>query len=57
VAGFGQILRGGRYTDTWHIPDARRLAATSLGDDRYGYRAEALRRMDLAASLRRRTES
>jgi hypothetical protein len=26
VAGFGQILRGARYTGTWQIPDARRLA-------------------------------
>lgn len=51
VAGFGQILRGGRYTGNWPIADARRLAAASLGDDRYGYRAEALRLMDLAASL------
>jgi hypothetical protein len=31
------------------------VAATSLGDDRYGYRAEALRLMDLAASLASRT--
>jgi Ca-activated chloride channel homolog len=55
VAGFGQILRGGRYTGTWQILDARRLAAASLGDDRYGYRAEALRLMDLAGSLATRT--
>jgi Ca-activated chloride channel homolog len=55
VAGFGQVLRGGRYTGTWQIPDARRLAAASLGDDRYGYRAEALRLMDLASSLATRT--
>lgn len=51
VAGFGQVLRGGRYTGAWQIADARRLAAGSLGDDRYGYRAEALRMMDLAGSL------
>jgi Ca-activated chloride channel family protein len=51
VAGFGQVLRGGRYTGAWQIADARRLAAGSLGDDRYGYRAEALRLMDLAGSL------
>ena len=51
VAGFGQILRGGRYTGSWTIADARSLAASGLGEDRFGYRAEALRLMDLAASL------
>jgi Ca-activated chloride channel family protein len=52
VAGFGQILRGGRYTGAWTIADARALAASGLGEDRFGYRAEAVRLMDLAGSLR-----
>jgi Ca-activated chloride channel family protein len=51
IAGFGQVLRGGRYTGSWSIADARALAAASVGDDRFGYRAEALRIMDLAAAL------
>jgi Ca-activated chloride channel family protein len=51
IAGFGQILRGGRHTGAWKIADARALAAASLGEDRFGYRAEALRLMDLAGAL------
>ena len=51
VAAFGQVLRGGRYTGGWTLGDARALAATGLGEDRFGYRAEALRLMQLAGSL------
>ncbi len=54
IAGFGQLLRGGTSTADWRIDDARRLAAASLGDDRFGYRAEALRLMDLAQALQSR---
>lgn len=48
VAGFGQILRGGKYTGQWSYDDARELAASSLGRDRFGYRGEFLRLIDLA---------
>ncbi|MEZ5652512.1 MAG: VWA domain-containing protein [Burkholderiaceae bacterium] len=51
IAAFGQILRGGRYTGSWQIADARALAATGTGADRFGYRAEALRLMELAQAL------
>ncbi len=51
IAGFGQLLRGGRHTGTWRIGDARALAAGAVGSDRFGYRAEALRLMDLAGAL------
>lgn len=51
IAGFGQVLRGGRYTGQWSLADARALAASGVGDDRFGYRGEALRLMDLAGSL------
>ena len=51
IAGFGQLLRGGTYTGTWTVADARALAASALGADRFGYRGEALRLMDLAAAL------
>ena len=51
VAGFGQVLRGGRYTGKWSLSDARTLAASGVGSDRFGYRAEALRLMDLAGAL------
>lgn len=51
VAGYGQLLRGGRYTGEWSYADARELAAGSLGRDRYGYRGEFLRLIDLTKSL------
>lgn len=51
VAGFGQVLRGGRYTGEWTVADARALAAASLGDDRFGYRGEFLRLAGLAQAL------
>ncbi|KAA3651951.1 MAG: VWA domain-containing protein [Proteobacteria bacterium] len=51
IAGFGQLLRGGTYTGAWTVADARALAAGALGTDRFGYRGEALRLMDLAAAL------
>lgn len=51
VAGFGQVLRGGRYTGGWTVADARKLAAASLGEDRFGYRGEFLRLAGLAQAL------
>ncbi|WP_374406222.1 von Willebrand factor type A domain-containing protein [Hydrogenophaga sp.] len=51
VAGFGQKLRGGRYTGGWSYADARALAAGSVGTDRFGYRGEFLRMVDLAQAL------
>jgi Ca-activated chloride channel family protein len=51
IAGFGQLLRGGKYTGQWQLNDARALAAGALGADRFGYRGEALRLMDLASAL------
>ncbi|MCC6531135.1 MAG: VWA domain-containing protein [Burkholderiales bacterium] len=55
VAGFGQILRGGRYTGNWTLADTRTLAAANVGADRFGYRAEFLRLVDLAGSLSTRS--
>ena len=57
VAGFGQILRGGRHTGNWTLADARALAAGSIGEDRFGYRGEFLRLVDLAQSLVTRAPS
>ena len=51
IAGFGQHLRGGKYTAQWSLADARALAAGARGGDRFGYRGEALRLMDLASAL------
>ncbi|MFO1319481.1 MAG: VWA domain-containing protein [Burkholderiales bacterium] len=51
VAGFGQVLRGGRYTGTWSYGDVRELARGGVGPDRFGYRGEFLRLVDVAQSL------
>ncbi len=51
VAGYGQLLRGGKYTGNWSYADARQLAAGSLGKDGFGYRGEFLRMIDLTQSL------
>lgn len=51
VAGFGQLLRGGKYTQQWSFTDARQLAAANVGADPFGYRGEFLRLIDLASSL------
>ncbi len=51
IAGFGQILRGGRYLGTWSYPDAIALAEANTGDDRFGYRREAVTMMRLAEGL------
>jgi Ca-activated chloride channel family protein len=51
VAGFGQLLRGGRYTGNWTFDDARQLALASRGDDRFGYRNEFIRLVESANAL------
>ena len=51
VAGFGQLLQGGRYTGDFDYDAAAELARGAKGEDPYGYRAEAVRLMELAASL------
>lgn len=40
VAGFGQILRGGKYTSGWTYDDVIEMAQKNKGDDLYGYRTE-----------------
>jgi Ca-activated chloride channel homolog len=42
VSGFGQLLRGGKYTGALKFDDVIRQARGALGDDPYGYRAEFL---------------
>ena len=51
IAGFGQLLRDGVYTGDWTWSDAIALAVANTGDDRYGYRREAVTLMRLAESL------
>lgn len=42
VAGFGEILRGGRWTGRFGLDDVLRLASGARGEDPYGYRSEFL---------------
>jgi len=43
VAGFGQLLTGGKYTGTWDFDSALALAQANKGDDPYGYRTEFIK--------------
>lgn len=51
IAGFGQLLSGGKYLHGWGWADAITLATGAKGADPYGYRAEAVQVMRLAKSL------
>jgi Ca-activated chloride channel family protein len=51
VAGFGQLLRGGRYTDSYQYDDVLELARNARGRDDFGYRGEFISLVNLAKSL------
>ena len=51
VAGFGQLLRGGRYLGDADFAMLEQLARDAIGDDRFGYRAEFVRLVRLADTL------
>lgn len=51
VAGFGQLLRGGKYTGDFDYDDVLELARQSRGNDHFGYRGEFLQLVGLADSL------
>ncbi len=53
IAGFGQLLRSGKYLGDWSYSDAIALAAANKGNDAFGYRAQAVTLMRLADSLSR----
>ncbi len=53
IAGMGQLLSEPKYLGTWGWDEAIALANGAKGDDPYGYRAEAVGLMRLAASLSR----
>jgi Ca-activated chloride channel family protein len=53
VAAFGQILRGGDFTQTFALDDVMELARHSRGNDAWGYRSEFLNMVNLAKSLQR----
>jgi Ca-activated chloride channel family protein len=51
VAGFGQLLRGGRYTEAFDYDAVAELARGARGEDEFGYRGEFQRLVKLASSL------
>lgn len=51
VAAFAQQLRGGTHNGAMDYAAIAKLAADARGTDRYGYRGEFLRLVDLAQSL------
>jgi Ca-activated chloride channel family protein len=53
VAAFGQILRGGHYTQHFALDDVMELARHSRGNDPWGYRSEFLNMVNLAKALQR----
>jgi Ca-activated chloride channel family protein len=53
VAAFGQLLRGGRYTDSFDYAAVVTLAQGARGEDRFGYRGEFLKLVRLAEGLKK----
>ena len=51
VAGFGQLLRGSRFTGSFAYDDVAALAAGARGLDAYGHRGAFLRLVQLTKSL------
>jgi Ca-activated chloride channel homolog len=51
IAGFGQLLTGGKYLGSWGWDQAIDLALSARGEDRFGYRIEAVNLMRSAKAL------
>jgi Ca-activated chloride channel homolog len=51
VAGFGQLLRGGKYMEGFAYPDVLALARSARGADPFGYRQEFITLVDVAQRL------
>jgi Ca-activated chloride channel family protein len=52
VAGFAELLRGGRHTGSWSYDDVLRTASAARGPDEFGYRSEFLELVRAAKSAR-----
>ena len=52
VAGFAELLRGGRYTGKLSYDDVLRMASASRGPDEFGYRSEFIELVRAARSAR-----
>jgi Ca-activated chloride channel family protein len=51
VAGFGQLLRGGKYVNDFDYQSVLDLARNARGEDRFGYRGEFIQLVALTDSL------
>jgi Ca-activated chloride channel family protein len=51
VSGFGQLLRGGRYTEHYGYADVLKLARAARGADAQGWKGEFVQLVELAQSL------
>jgi Ca-activated chloride channel family protein len=51
VSAFGQLLRGGRYTERYGYADVLKLARAARGDDAQGWKGEFLQLVELASGL------
>lgn len=51
VAGFGQLLRSGKYTNDWDYAALLTLAREARGTDSHGYRSEMVKLVELAQLL------
>ena len=51
VAGFGQLLRGGKYTSDWNYDELLQFARQARGSDLHGYRSEMLNLIEMAKLL------
>ena len=52
VAGFAQLLKGGRYTGDYGYDDVIALGLANRGDDPYGYRSEFVQLVRKAVTVR-----
>ena len=52
VAGFAELLRGGKYSGTLSYGDVLRMATASQGPDPFGYRAAFLQLVRQAGAAR-----
>ncbi len=51
VAAFGQILKGGRYTENMSLGQVMELARNATGEDPHGYRREFVELVELVDAL------
>lgn len=51
ISGFAQLMKDDKYLDDWSYADAAELANSAKGEDPFGYRAEAVRLIQLMEVL------